>query len=384
MDKARYLVEAHVLEGRSVSELAAAHGVHRSWIYKLLARYRAGGYGALERRSRAPRSSPSRTPEEVVEAILTLREQLRAEGHDCGAATIAYHLAERFERVPSVSTIWRVLKREGLVTPQPQKRPRSSLIRFEAELPNEMWQADVTHWPLAGAGHAEILNMLDDHSRLFLASRAFPTVKAADVVDVFHMAIALHGAPASLLCDNGAVFTATPRGGKVLLQVELERLGITAKNSRPYHPQTCGKVERLHQTLKRYLARQAPAETLAGLQVQLDGFTGYYNARRPHRALDGRTPLQAYGARVKARPAGEPSTDAHFRVRQDKVDAGGTVTLRHDSRLHHIGIGRAHKGRRIKLLVADLEIRVLDQETGELIRRLTLDPTRDYQPIGAG
>lgn len=382
MDKARYLVEAHLLEGRSVSELAAAHGVHRSWIYKLLARYRAGGYGALERRSRAPRSSPHRTPAVLVRAVVGLREQLQAEGHDCGAATIAYHLAERFDRVPSVSTIWRVLRREGLVCPQPQKRPRSSLIRFCAELPNEMWQADVTHWPLAGEGHAEILNMLDDHSRLFLASRAFPTVKAADVVDVFRMAIALHGAPASLLCDNGAVFTAAPRGGKVLLQSELERLGIAAKNSRPYHPQTCGKVERLHQTLKRYLARQDPARSLSALQEQLDAFARYYNTTRPHRALGGRTPLQAYSARIKARPASTERPEAHFRVRHDKVDSQGTVTLRHDSRLHHIGVGRAHKGRRVKLLIADREIRVLDQRTGELIRRLTLDPSRDYQPIG--
>lgn len=382
MDKARYLVEAHVVEGRSVSELATAHGVHRSWIYKLLARYRAGGPEALEPHSRAPRRSPNRTPAEVADAIVVLRKQLEAEGHDCGAATIAYHLAERFEQVPSVSTIWRVLRREGLVAPQPQKRPRSSLIRFEAQLPNEMWQADVTHWPLATGGHAEILNMVDDHSRLFLASRAFPTVKAADVVDVFRMAIALHGAPACLLCDNGAVFTATPRGGKVLLQAELERLGIAAKNSRPYHPQTCGKVERLHQTLKRYLTRQAPAATLTELQAQIDGFARYYNATRPHRALGGRTPLQAYGARVKARPPGAPSADTHFRVRHDTVDANGTVTLRHDSRLHHIGLGRANKGRAVKVLVADLDIRVLDAGTGELIRQLILDPSRDYQPIG--
>jgi transposase InsO family protein len=384
VDKARYLVEAHVLEGRPVSELAAAHGVHRSWIYKLLARYRAGGYGALERRSRAPRSSPSRTPDALVEAIVALREQLSAEGHDCGAQTIAHHLARHSDQVPSVSTIWRILRREGLVSPQPQKRPRSSLIRFEAELPNEMWQADVTHWRLGGQGHAEILNMIDDHSRLFLASRAYPTVKAADVVEVFREAIALHGAPASLLCDNGAVFTATPRGGKVLLQIELERLGIAAKNSRPYHPQTCGKVERLHQTLKRYLANQAPVRTLAQLQGQLDAFAHYYNTTRPHRALGGRTPLQAYSARIKARPPGAPHPDTHFRVRHDKVDTAGTVTLRHDSKLHHIGIGRAYKGKPVKLLIADRDIRVLDLHTGELIRRLTLDPSRDYQPIGGG
>jgi transposase InsO family protein len=383
--KARYLVEAHLVEGRSVSELAAAHGVHRSWIYKLLARYREGGYEALEPRSRAPRSSPNRTPAEAVQAIVSLREQLLSQGHDGGAETIAHHLARQgVECVPSVSTIWRILRRQGLVVPQPQKRPRSSLIRFEAELPNEMWQADITHWRVDGGQDVEILNVIDDHSRLFLASRAFPTAKAADVVDVFRSAIDLHGAPASLLCDNGAVFTATPRGGKVLLQLEMERLGVLAKNSRPYHPQTCGKVERLHQTLKRYLARQAPARRLPELQGQLDAFCHYYNAIRPHRALEGRTPLQAYSSQVKARPAVEVLPDTHFRIRHDRVDTAGTVTLRHDSRLHHIGLGRAHKGKPIKLLIADRDIRVLDAETGELIRRLTLDPSRDYQPIGGG
>jgi transposase InsO family protein len=274
------------------------------------------------------------------------------------------------------------LRREGLVAPQPQKRPLSSLIRFEADLPNETWQADITHWRLAGGREVEILNMIDDHSRLFLASRAFSTAKAADVVEVFRSATDLHGTPASLLCDNGAVFTATPRGGKVLLQLEMERLGVVAKNSRPYHPQTCGKVERLHQTLKRYLVRQAPARTLAELQDQLDAFAHYYNAIRPHRALGGRTPLQAYSARVKARPVSREDPETDFRVRHDKVDAGGTVTLRHDSKLHHIGLGRAHKGKPIKLLVADRDVRVLDARTGELIRSLTLDPSRDYQPIG--
>ena len=382
MAKARYLVEAHVVEGRSVSELAAAHGVHRSWIYKLLARYREGGYEALEPRSRAPRSSPSATPEEVVREVVSLREQLLSQGHDAARRRSPTTSPGRDGSVPSVSTIWRILRREGLVVPQPQKRPRCSLIRFEAELPNEMWQADITHWRLADGRDVEILNMIDDHSRLFLASRAFPTTKAADVVDVFRSAIDLHGAPASLLCDNGAVFTATPRGGKVLLQLEMERLGVTAKNSRPYHPQTCGKVERLHQTLKRYLARQAPAKTLSELQAQLDAFVHYYNAIRPHRALGGRTPLQAYSARIKARPADAEAPDTHFRIRHDKVDTAGTVTLRHDSKLHHIGLGRAHKGKPIKLLVADRDIRVLDARTGELIRRLTLDPSRDYQPIG--
>jgi transposase len=159
VDKARYLVEAHVLEGRSVSELAAAHGVHRSWIYKLLGRYRAGGLDALERRSRRPHSCKHETSPEVVKAIVELRCQLESEGHDAGAETIAYHLAQHTQDIPSLSTIWRILRREGLVVAQRQKRPRCSLIRFCAELPNEMWQADITAWQLASGQVVEILGL---------------------------------------------------------------------------------------------------------------------------------------------------------------------------------------------------------------------------------
>jgi transposase InsO family protein len=379
VDKARYLVEAHVLEGRSVSELAAGHGVHRSWIYKLLGRYRAGGFEAIEPRSRRPRSCRHETPPATVKAIVGLRSELAAQGYDAGAETIAYHLAQNNQEVPSVSTIWRILRREGLVCAQPQKRPRCSLIRFEAELPNQLWQADITCWQLASGEVVEILNQIDDHSRLFLGSDAYLRVKAADVVQSFHKAAGLHGLPASLLTDNGAVFTGSYRGGKVLLQYELERLGVEFKNSRPYHPQTCGKIERLHQTLKRYLAKQRPAQTLRALQRQLDAFAHYYNHIRPHRAIGRRTPLQAYSARLKARPTGA-STATYFRVREDKVDKSGKVSLRYDSRLYKIGIGRAHKGRAVKLLIADQSIRVIDLQ-GELIRELTLDPSRNYQPL---
>jgi len=375
----RYVVDAVVLEGRSAREVAEAHGISKSWIYELIARYRAGGYEALERRSRRPRSCTHETPRELVEAIVALRGELQGQGHDCGPATIAYHLAQRMEGVPSRATIWRILRRKGLISPQPQKRPRSSLIRFQADLPNEMWQADITHWQLAEGQHVEILNLIDDHSRLFLHSKAHLTTKATDVVNTFHEAAKLHGLPASLLSDNGAVFTASPRGGKVLLQSELGRLGVAFKNSRPYHPQTCGKIERLHQTLKRYLAKQPPAKSICELQSQLDTFVHYYNDMRPHRALGGRTPLQAYSARIKAKAGVGAAPARHFRVREDKVDAYGKVSVRYMSRLHHIGLGRAHTGRRVKLLIADQSVRVIDPD-GQLIRELTLDPSRDYQP----
>ena len=377
MDIGRYLVEAHLREGRPVAELAATHGVHRSWIYKLLARYRTEGDSGLQARSRRPRSSPTAIDSTVEEQIVLLRKQLAEEGLDAGAHTIHWHLSRRGASPPSVSSIWRILTRRGFVTPQPRKRPRSSLIRFEAALPNETWQSDMTHWTLADETKVEIVNFIDDHSRLALASVAFPVTRAVDVAAVFQQARQRWGTPAAVLTDNGCIYTAEHRGGKVVLQTELARLGVTHKHSRPYHPQTCGKVERFHQTLKKYLGRQPAAHSLAELQAQLDRFVAYYNTRRPHRALGRHTPQETYDTKLKAHPPPQ-HPHSHYRVRHDKVDKTGCVTLRYQSRLLHIGIGRAHAGQPVTLLVADLDVRVIDQH-GELIRHLTLDPSRNYQ-----
>jgi len=114
---------------------------------------------------------------------------------------------------------------------------------------------------------------------------------------------------------------------------------------------------------------------------RLDRFTRYYNTVRPHRALRRRTPAEAFAARPKALPFG-PKIPAHYRVRNDIIDTGGSVTLRHNSKLHHLGLGTRRAGTRVTLLVDDLHIRVIARDTGELIRQLTLDPTRDYQPRG--
>ena len=377
MDMGRYLVEAHLREGRSVAELAAAHGVHRSWLYKLVARYRAEGEAGLAPRSRRPRSSPNAIGTELEEQIVLLRKTLSEEGLDAGAVTIHWHLSRRREVVPSVSSIWRILKRRGFVVPQPKKRPRSSFIRFEADLPNETWQSDMTHWSIADEAHVEIVNVIDDHSRLCVASVALAVTRATDVAEIFLAAAQRHGTPASVLSDNGCIYTAKHRGGKVIMETLLEALGVTYKHSRPYHPQTCGKVERFHQTLKKFLAKQRPAVDLAGLQAQLDRFVAYYNDARPHRALGRRTPREVFDAKVKAHPARDVP-DTHFRVRHDRVDKTGCVTLRYQSRLRHIGVGRAHKGQRVLLLVADRDVRVVNED-GELIRQLVIDPTCDYQ-----
>jgi len=226
------------------------------------------------------------------------------------------------------------------------------------------------------------LNIIDDHSRLQIAGDARRTTTGLDVVASFRKAFRQWGIPAGVLTDNGAVFTGKQRGeGRVALEVELGVLGVKCDHSRPYHPQTRGKVERFHQTQKKWLAAQPPAETIRALQRQLEQFAAYYNTVRPHRALNRRTPAQAYAARPKAIPTGV-RVPTHYRVRNDKVDSGGTVTLRHNSRLHHIGLGAARAGTRITLLVDDLHIRVIGRDTGQLIRELILDPNRDYQPRG--
>jgi len=201
MSLARLVVTAICVEGRSTSEVAREYRVSRRWVQKLAARYEAEGEAAFEPRSRRPHSSPHQISQELEDQIVCLRKSLAGQGLDAGAATIAFHLAARHGRSPAVSTIWRVLTRRGFVTPQPRKRPRASYTRLQADQPNQRWQLDITHWPLADGSPAEILNIIDDHSRLLTASAARLTFKAADVVTVFRAAAAAHGLPASMLSD---------------------------------------------------------------------------------------------------------------------------------------------------------------------------------------
>lgn len=380
MGMPQLIVTAVLVEGRTKSEVAREYGVSRRWVITLVQRFLVEGDAGLEPRSRRPLSSPQRTGQHLEDEIVEIRKDLDKDGHEAGAATIAFHLEQRHGTAPAVSTIWRVLSARGFVTPQPHKRPKSSYLRFAAEQPNERWQLDITHWALADGAEVEILNLLDDHSRLCLGSDALRVFKAADVDASFRKAAAFYDDPASMLSDNGAVFTGRSRGGgRVVLEITLNTRGIRFRHSRPYHPQTCGKVERFHQTLKKWLSQQPPAKTLRQLQNQLARFRAYYNTVRPHRALGRRTPQQAYDARPKAIATGTPLNDTHYRIRHDRIDPSGVFTLRHNSRLHHIGIGRRHAGADILILVHDLHIRVLNND-GELLRELQLDPTKDYQP----
>src|SRR6201996_2718520 len=323
MSKARLVITAVTVEKRPVSEVARSYGVARSWVYTLLRRYQAEGEAAFEPRARRPRSSPSAISPGTAELIVALRKDLAGQGLDAGPHTICWHLEHHHRIRVSAATVSRTLRRQGLVTPDPAKRPKSSYIRFAAELPNECWQSDFTHYPLASGQDTEILTWLDDHSRYVLSLTAHARVTGPAVLAAFRAACAAHGAPASTLTDNGSVFTtrfAGGRGGRNGLEAELCRLGITQKNGKPNHPQTQGKVERFQQTMKNWLrAQPVQPATLADLQSLLGAFTVIYNTRRPHRSLPHRAPpATAYAARPKARP-GDRTTDTHNRVRTDRT-----------------------------------------------------------------
>jgi transposase InsO family protein len=386
MSKARLVITAVLAESRSQGEAARAYGVSQGWVSRLVARYRVEGEAAFEPRSRRPKTSPNAISDATADLIITLRKELAGQGLDAGPDTVCWHLRHHHQLTVSPATVSRYLVRAGLVAPQPRKRPKSSYIRFAAEQPNECWQSDFTHYPLAGGTDTEILTWLDDHSRYALRVTAHRSVTGPVVLAEFRAAVAAYGVPAATLTDNGMVFTTRfsgRKGGRNGLEHELRRLGVKQKNGRPNHPQTQGKAERFQQTLKKWLAAQDPQPAdLAQLQALLDAFTACYNHQRPHKSLPGRaTPATAYAARPKAAP-GDRGADTHDRVRTDIIGTTGTVTLRHAGKLYHIGVGRTHARTHILLLVQDLHVRIIHAATGELLRDLTLDPTRNYQPTG--
>ena len=245
-----------------------------------------------------------------------------------------------------------------------------------------MWQSDFTHWQLANNQDVEIITFLDDHSRYALSVTVHRRITGDIVADEFLGTTETYGFPASVLTDNAMVYTtrlAGGRGGRNRFERTLMDLRIIQKHSRPNHPTTCGKVERFQQTLKKWLTAQPEAGTLKELQDQLDAFVDEYNHRRPHRSLARTTPAAKYQMLPKATPD-QSDIEGHYRIRHDIVGDTGTVTLRHAGTLHHIGIGRTHARTHIIMLIDDLNIRIVNPDTGELLRHLTLDPTHNYQP----
>jgi transposase InsO family protein len=378
MSRARVAVLQVVSQQLTVTAAAAEYGISRRHLHRLLARYREGGLDALEPRSRRPRTTPIATPESVRQRVIELRRQLTADGLDAGPVTIGWQLEREGLPALSTSTIRRILHQAGLITPEPRKRPRSSYTRFEMAQPNEMWQSDFIHWRLADGTDVEVLNWLDDHSRYLVSCTAHAPVTGDDVVTVFLGLIEEFGPPASTLTDNGSVFTSRFTGGRNAFEYVLPLLGVRQKNGAPGHPQTQGKTERFHQTLQRWLAARPAARTITELQRQLQEFREHYNERRPHRALNRRTPGDAYRATPKAAPASNGRGPGHYRLRYDRLDTKGRMTIRRAGRMHHLGIGIEHARKRVLAFADDHHVTVADLSTGEVLSVHLIQPDKSY------
>jgi transposase InsO family protein len=377
------VVMAHVDGGSvNVARVCREAGVSRKTFYKWAQRYRLEAEAGLEERSRRPKSSPAQTPEWVEDVIVALREELLNDGLDHGATTIQWQLGDRKllggHRVPSVATVHRVLMRRGLIEAQPRKRPKTSWKRFEASAPNERWQIDATEWPTA-TGMVRIFNIVDDHSRLLVRSRAVTEATTVEAWTTFCQASRRWGLPAGVLSDNGLCFSGKLRGFEVLFEANLRDAGIRPITGRPFHPQTTGKVERFQQTLKKRLRRQPLARSIVELQAQLDAFARIYNYERPHQGIGRQTPIRRWQASPAARPADTPlehPTPTRATVRDVTVDATGKVSLGR----HLIGLG-AEYASAPATVIADGDhatVYIGDQ----LVRHLKIDRTRRYQPTG--
>jgi len=302
--------------------LCAELGISRQTFYEAERRFAADGVAGLLPRSRRPHSSPNQTPAAVEDLVVAARKELAEQGWDNGADSIAFRLERQGHQLPSRATINRILTRRGLVDPQPAKRPRSSWKRFEFAERNGCWQFDAFATKLADGSSVAVFQLLDDCTRLEVANLAAPAETAQAALACFLTAVAAYGVPAMLLSDNGTAFTAARHGRHGLLEQAAANLGCRTVQSRPYHPQTCGKNERAHQTCRQWLARRPTPTTLAELQHLLDEYRHAYNHERPHQALGGRTPAQA-AADVAMATAALPQRRLAPRVTDYKVSASG-------------------------------------------------------------
>src|SRR5215218_10217918 len=312
----------------NVAQYCRDNGISRETFYKFRRRFGDGGIEGLQDRSRRPLTSPGQTPVEVEDLIVLRRKQLIEDGLDHGSQSIVWSLQREGVAVPSVSTVWQILTRRGAIIAQPQKRPKSATKRFCFDRPNECWHSDWTGWALADGSAVGVAGSLDDHSRYVVGLRACAGDADADLVwEVMLAGIAECGIPSMSLTDNGIVYTGRFHAHESAFEINLRTLGVQTINSAPFHPQTCGKIERFWQTLKKWLAARPAPATLAELNELLDQFREHYNHHRPHRALRGATPAEVFTATEKARPVDRPLPAPVFISRHTVGEKSGNLFI---------------------------------------------------------
>lgn len=361
----------------NVAQFCRDNGISRETFYKFRKRFREGGIEGLQDRSRRPLTSPGQTPVEVEELVVRRRKQLIEQGRDHGAQSIVWSLhREGLQEVPSPSTVWQILTRRGAITPQPQKRPKSATKRFVFARPNECWQSDWTGWSLVDDAPVAIAGSLDDHSRYAVGLRAGAGDADGELVwSVILAGVDECGVPAMSLSDNGIVYTGRFHAHESAFEVNLTGLGVRSINSAPFHPQTCGKIERFWQTLKKWLAARDPAATVAELNDLLEEFRSFYNHQRPHRALRGATPAEAFAATAKARPADRPLPAPVFVSHHTVGHKSGYVSVAP----YRVNVGLRWAGHQCDVIRDGEHITIFSGN--RLVRAFTADPTSNYQPI---
>jgi transposase InsO family protein len=374
MDPEFVAAVAQVAHGEkiNVARFCHQHGLSRDTFYKYVNRFRAEGADGFTRRSTAPHHHPTALSTSVAEAVLRARKELADEGLDNGPISIRWRLEDTGTTpVPSRASIHRILRTHGQITPQPRKKPKTRR-RFEYADPNGCWQIDGMEHYLADSTKVCIIQILDDHSRLDVGTYAATGETTTATWTALQQAFAGHGLPVRLLSDNGLAFTGKHRGRMVTLERHLAELGITSLASTPRHPQTCGKNERVHQTLQKWLAARPPAHTLTELQELLQQYRQVYNHRR-HQSLDGDTPQQRYQARPKAVPATGPRRLSGVATRP--VSATGVIAFSGCS----IVLGRTWAGSTASVYWQGDRVTVMLGDT--VARQLTLNRSVRYQRL---
>lgn len=304
--------------------------------------------------------------------MLRARKQLADAGLDNGPISIRWRLQDTgFHPLPSRVSIYRILRERGQIVAQPRKRPKTRR-RFSYTDPNGCWQIDGMEHHLADGTTVCIIQILDDHSRLDVGTYAAAGETTAGTWAALQRAFTGYGLPVRILSDNGLAFTGRHRGWMVELERLLAARGVTTIAATPHHPQTCGKNERAHQTLQKWLAARPPASTLDELQNLLEQYRQAYNHRR-HQSLDGDTPQQRYDARPKA----IPGTGAHrpSGTTTRPVSATGVIAFSGCS----IVLGRTWAHHSATVYWQGDRVTIMIDNT--VVRQLTLDRSVRYQRL---
>jgi transposase InsO family protein len=365
--------------GDSVVEVCRRRGVSRASYYRYRRRYLEEGRAGLEPRSRRPRGSPGRIAAALEAEIVTLRKRHPR----WGAHRIHAELARAGTQPPAVATIHRALLRNHLVAPQPPRR-RNAKLRFERPLANDLWQIDGTELRLADGRPACIVDCLDDHARFLLAALACPSPSGEAAWACFLQASSAYGLPRQLLSDNHLSFTGRLFGIEVAFERRLAQVGVQLINAAPAHPQTLGKLERFHRTLKEWLAEEGPALDLEHLQLLLDRFRAHYNGERPHQGIGNATPADRY---LPGPPPASPPPGGHALGERGgssaEPPATALRTVSPSGIVRYAGlaiiVGRRYAGARVQVAEIGELIQIRLRE--ELVRALVADRSKPYQTL---